>query len=142
MRVVIDTNVWVSGLLWGGQPGLLLKLIEAEQIDAVASPEMLNELARVLGYQKFQKRLQNLGFTVTDLLEMVQDHVTLISPTKTEHSLVQADPDDEIFLHCAISANATVVISGDDHLLVLKEIRGIPIIQAQNFLETHFPDMI
>ena len=57
MRVVIDTNVWLSALLWGGQPNFILQLVEKKQIQAISSEEILNELIDIFQKPKLQKRL-------------------------------------------------------------------------------------
>ena len=61
MRVVIDTNIWVSGLLWRGAPWRLLRLAERGEIELCMSPEMLEELHKVLSYERLQPHLDRLG---------------------------------------------------------------------------------
>jgi len=140
MRLVADTNIWVSGLLWGGKPEILFNLIEEGEVMVYVSPEILAEIARVLGYRKFQKHLLRLETTVTDLLELVHSLTTLVETPKNQETLVVRDPTDDIFLHAAIHAKVNYLISGDDHLLSLKEYRGIPIVTVHKFLQAHFPE--
>jgi hypothetical protein len=68
MRIVIDTNVWVSGLLWRGMPWKLLCLAEAGEVELCITPSMLVELAEVLSYERLQPRLQQLGLTPEELV--------------------------------------------------------------------------
>jgi putative PIN family toxin of toxin-antitoxin system len=65
MRVVLDTNIWVSGLLWRGLPWRLLHLAELGQVDPCMAPEMLDELAEVLAFPRLQSRLQSLRLEAT-----------------------------------------------------------------------------
>jgi predicted nucleic acid-binding protein len=94
MRVVIDTNLWISGLLWRGRPGEVLRLID---------------------------------------LSVVFD---LPDPTAV---IVTADPTDDVFLRCAVAAGAVYVLSGDHHLLDLKQYMSIPILTVHDFLSREFP---
>ena len=68
MRIVIDTNIWVSGLLWWGMPWRLLRLAEKGQVELCMAPSMLVELAEVLDYERFQPRLEQLGLTPSELV--------------------------------------------------------------------------
>jgi putative PIN family toxin of toxin-antitoxin system len=68
MRVVIDTNIWVSGLLWRGAPSKLLRLAEQGDIELCMAPAMLNELGRVLSYERLQPRLEQLELTPAELV--------------------------------------------------------------------------
>ena len=61
MRIVIDTNIWVSGLLWRGMPWKLLCLVEAGEVELCMAPSMFVELVKVLAYERLQPRLEQLG---------------------------------------------------------------------------------
>lgn len=142
MRVVIDTNLWVSGLLWRGLPWHLLRLAEAGQVELCVAPPMLDELASVLAYERFHPRLQQLGLRLEDLIAYVLKLVTIVeAPESGEVPIVAADPDDDMFLYAAIAAGAAYVISGDHHLLELEEYANIPILTIQEFLAREFPDV-
>jgi len=139
MRVVIDTNLWVSGLLWRGQPGKLLRLAEAGRIEVCMTPSMLAELAEVLTYERFQPRLAQLRLTSVELVAFAMGLVTVLE-TSSGTPIVRADPDDDVFLHCAVVAGATYVVSGDHHLLELVNYAGIPIVTVHDFLSREFPE--
>jgi len=140
LRVVLDTSVWVSGLLWGGLPGAVLALIDEGKLTVYATAQMLNELARVLGYRKFHQRLQSLGLTPAQILDAVQNSVHLLEVPSSGEPLVPEDPSDDVFLRLAADAGADYLISGDEHLLSLKAHGGVPIVTVHQFLEAHFPD--
>ena len=139
MRIVIDTNVWVSGLLWKGQPWELLRLAEAGKIELCMAPAMIEELAKVLAYEKLQARLEQLNLSATDLLAYAIDLASVFDVPEESPGIVQADPDDDVFLLCAVVAGAAYVLSGDHHLLDLEEYADIPILAVHGFLDREFP---
>lgn len=138
MRVVIDTNVWVSGLLWRGAPWRLLCLAEAGQVEICAAAEALIELAQVLSYEQLQPRIRELGLEPSDIVAYAANLATVFDVPAGE-PIVLADPDDDVFLRCAIGARAAFIISGDRHLLDLGEHAGIPIVTVRDFLAREFP---
>lgn len=121
LRVVLDTNVVVSGMLWGGAPREILKLASAHTIQAVVSEAMLDELSDVLHREKFVRRLQLIEKTAE---QVISDYTafTEIVEVQPLTQVVSSDPDDDVFIACAISGRAFVVISGDWHLLKLSRI--------------------
>ena len=141
MRIVIDTNVWVSGLLWRGMPWKLLCLAEEGEVELCITPSMLVELAEVLSYERLQPRLQQLGLTPEELVAYALNLASVFEVPEGD-PIVVADPDDDIFLRCATVVGATCVVSGDRHLLDLGEYAGIPIITVRDFFTKEFPDQI
>ena len=142
MRIVIDTNIWVSGLLWQGLPWHLLRLSENERITLCIAPAIIDELSRVLNYHRLQSRLAQLGLQPADLVAYVINLAALFEPQVDRKSpIVAIDPDDDIFLHCAEVAGARYVVSGDRHLLDLGHYAGIPIVTIREFLVQEFPHL-
>ncbi len=138
MRVVLDTNIWVSGMLWRGQPWKLLRLAEARRVEPCMAPEMLAELAEVLGYERFQSRIEQLQLETAELVAYAASLSTFFD-APAGPPIITADPDDDVFLRCATVAGAVYVVSGDRHLLALKAHSGISIVTVQDFLATEFP---
>jgi len=141
VRIVIDTNIWVSGLLWRGMPWKLLYLTEAGTVELCMAPAMLDELAQVLSYERLQPRLEQLGLTPAELAAYAMDLASIFEVSEGS-LIVVADPDDDVFLHCAVVADATCVVSGDNHLLDLGEYAGIPILTIRDFLTKGFPEQV
>jgi len=134
MRLVLDTNLWISGLLWRGLPWRLLQLAEQGVVELSLTPPMLAELAEVLAYPKLALRLRQLGVTVTELTERAANLASIWdAPEVAGPSIVAADPDDDVFLYCASIAHADYVLSGDGHLLDLGQHAGIPIVTVRDF---------
>jgi len=72
MRVVLDTNIWLSGLLWGGVPDQILQLVEQGEIEVIGSEEILDELQKTLQRPKLQKRLKQLEITADAVMLVVR----------------------------------------------------------------------
>lgn len=141
MRIIIDTNIWVSGLLWRGLPWRLLRLAESDQVELCTSSAAMNELQEVLAYERLQIRVQKLGLTTADLLLFALRISTLFDDVFGD-TIVLADPDDDIFLHLAMAVQAEYVVSGDNHLLDLAEIADIPILTIREFMTREFPEYV
>jgi putative PIN family toxin of toxin-antitoxin system len=141
VRIVIDTNVWVSGLLWRGMPWKLLCLAEAGEVELCIAPSMLVELAEVLSYERLQPHLKQLGLTPEELVAYALSLASVFEVPEGD-PIVVADPDDDVFLHCAAVAGAVYVVSGDHHLLDLGGYAGILILTIRDFFAKEFPDQI
>jgi uncharacterized protein len=134
MRVVLDTNIWLSGLLWGGLPGQILQQVELGALRAIASEAILDELARTLDRPKFQRRLERLGLDIAGILGAVRQVVVMVPD---ELIVVEnlRDPKDAMIVAAAIVGNAGVIITGDQDLLVLGEVNGVKILMPRDFLD-------
>jgi putative PIN family toxin of toxin-antitoxin system len=136
MRVVIDTNVFVSGIFWKGPPAKLLEAWRDRQIEIVLTPAILSEYQRVgleLSRQFPQVELSPIIEAVAMRCHMIQD-VALPKPACS-------DPDDDKFLAAAVAGNALFVISGDKSLLKVQKYGEIPIVTPAAFVKNHLPEM-
>lgn len=139
MRIVIDTNVWISGLLWRGDAWRLLKLAEEGLVQICITYTMLLELEEVLGYPRLQKRLTILEQTPASLAAYALHLSYAFDVSRPLLPIVEADPDDDIFLLCAIAAEATCVVTQDRHLLDMENYQSIAIMPVAEFLAMYFP---
>jgi len=139
VRIVIDTNIWVSSLLWRGKPWKLLRLAEAGEIELCMAPPMLVELAKVLSYERLQPRLEQIDLTPAELVTYAMNLASVFEVPEGD-PIVAADPDDDVFLRCAVVADAAYVVSGDNHLLDVGAYADIPILTVRDFLATEFPE--
>ena len=127
MRLVLDTNTVVSGLIWGGVPGQLIDAAAAGTVQIISSVPLLGELHDVLFRKKFAAQLAEQGVDAADLFEGYAALVELVDPADIG-PVILADPDDDIVLATALAGGADAIVSGDAHLLGIGEFRGMPIV--------------
>lgn len=130
-RVVIDTNVIVSGLLFGGPPGDIVPLWQSKRIMPFACTEIIDEYVRVLAYPKFELTEEEIQYLLYLEILPCFEAVT-IRPRK--QTIVKPDPADDKFILCAQAAQADFVISGDQHLLARKSFQSVIILTPAEFL--------
>ena len=133
MRVVADTNIVVSGLLWRGNPRRILDAARAGDIQLFTTPVLLTELEDVLSREKFAARLAYAGAAPHDLVLGYAALASVIEPAEIE-PVILADPDDDAVLACAVAAHGDAIVSGDSHLLDLKKYLDIRIMTAAELL--------
>ncbi len=129
LRVVADTNVYVSILQFGGKIGEILDLAVARTIELCISEPILEELRGVLA-NKFQSSPERTEEAARTLLRFCR----LVTPQQSLR--VAADPDDDRILECAVGAEADVIVSGDRDLLELTTFRNVPIMSPREFLDS------
>ena len=134
MRLVIDTNIVFSALLYGGKPLQILQLVFEGQAQAFASEWMLSELSGILSRPEHTARLTKLRTTAAQVSDDYSGVIQFIIPKALEYK-VSRDINDDPILACALSAKADLIVSGDKDLLVLKEFGGMPIVSAAQALE-------
>lgn len=127
MRVVVDTNVAASGLLWAGPPNQILKWTRRQVLEILACEETIAELSRVVRYKKFEKRLSILGVSPAEVIAYYMNLVSFVPLPKAIPQLIVEDPFDNIFLALA-TGGASLIISGNNHLLSLEEYEHIQIV--------------
>lgn len=130
MKIVLDTNVFVSGVFFSGPPHQILQAWRGGKVQFVLSPEIFDEYSRVgeeLGEQ----------FPAVDLrpvLELVAINAEMVSPADSAEPICD-DPDDDKFFLCAISAPCKVIVSGDRHSLVKSGYGGVKVMKPRDFVE-------
>jgi len=130
VTLVIDTNVLISALVGHGKTKVLVTKLLAEHV-TVTSREMLAELADVLSRVKFSeiKKIQ-----VNAFLSILVSKSVLVK-TRRHIRVIAEDPDDDVVLNTALSGKADYIVTGDKHLLNLKEFRGIGIVTVKEMIE-------
>lgn len=129
--VVMDTNVIVSALLFGGVPGELIPLWRAERIQPKASKEIIEEYIRVLAYPKFKLSEEEINFLLYhEILPYFE--VVRVKPGRV---ILRDDPTDDKFIRCAKAGKTNIIISGDQHLLRLKSYGELKILTPTQFLK-------
>lgn len=132
MRLVLDTNVVVSGLLWSGLPKIILQNINQKQWEIFTSPTLLQEFLQTLSTQKLQKFLTNKNKTVQQLYQKYTSIVQLVTPKEVPQIFIP-DPDDNYVLACAQACEANYLITGDKALQKFKNIKHCKILSPREF---------
>lgn len=135
MRIVIDTNVLLSGLMWQGAPHSLLDQAREGSVDLLTSQVLLDELADVMTRQKFAGILQRTSRTPERILHELRALMEIIVASPLPQPVCR-DPDDDAVLACALAAHADLIVSGDADLLVLEQFQGIRIVTAAQVLKS------
>ncbi len=132
MKLVVDTNVVVSGIFFSGPPYQILNAWRHGKIKLVLSPEIFSE------YQRVAEKLSN-QFEEVDLsawLELLLANSSIVESAPLKESVCE-DPDDDKFLACALASDATFIISGDKHLLDISGYRGVAVIRPRSFVDKY-----
>ena len=132
MKVVLDTNVIISAVFWGGPPRRVLEACVDGRLSLMCSMEILDEYVRVLSDPVFGAKPTETTYW-TELLLQLADFVV----PATIEQVIPDDPADKMFLACALAGEAAAIVSGDKHLLRLGSYQGIPILSPREFLEQH-----
>lgn len=132
MKVVVDTNVLISGIFFGGTPGRIVEALKLGQLALAVSPSIINEYQRV--GEDLESHYGELG--AASLLTFLLARADVIdAPDLAEP--VSRDPDDDKFLACAIAASVPLVVSGDRDLLTLRSWQGIRIVSPRAFVDEY-----
>lgn len=127
-RLVLDTNILVSALLFKGDASKLIALWKQQRIIPLITNETLAELVRVLSYPKF-------SLAESDIKSLLKEEILpFFQPVRIIRHIAGAcgDAGDDIFLTCAVNGKADAIISGDAHLLDMMQFEGIPILKISS----------
>lgn len=129
MRLVLDTNVVVSAIVWGGVPYQLLQAAAAGTADLYTSPVLIEELRGVLARDHLASRLAHQRRSIDQAVEFYARFCQMVAPLDVPR-IVPNDPDDDHVVAAAVAARAHLIVSGDKHLLNLKDRMSIPVLKA------------
>jgi putative PIN family toxin of toxin-antitoxin system len=129
-KIVLDTNVIISAFGWQGAPHEIFKKCISGHLNLILSPPLLSELKRVLAYPKFNFNQDEID----EFLAIIIETVEIVEPELTIN-LIPQDSSDNRVLECAVTADCEFIISGDKHLLEIKEFGDIKILAPDNFLK-------
>jgi putative PIN family toxin of toxin-antitoxin system len=127
IRAVLDTNVVISALVWGGKPFALLRAATEGDLRLFTSPVLLDELREVLARHHLATRLEDRRSSVEQAIALYAGLATSVSPASVPR-LVPNGPDDDHVIAAAIAADAGLIVSADRHLLALGAHEAIRII--------------
>jgi putative PIN family toxin of toxin-antitoxin system len=128
VKAVVDTNVLVSGLLWRGNPSVILEAILENRLELCLSEELMVELREVLRRPRLAKHVADRGLDVDWSCEFLRERCFLFLPSEVLVVPGLRDARDTPVLAAARAAMVSLIVSGDNDLLTLKSFSGIPII--------------
>jgi putative PIN family toxin of toxin-antitoxin system len=132
LKIVLDTNVFISGVFFSGPPYEVLKAWRDRRIQILISEKIIEEYRRVgeLLSEQFP------GIEFAPAIQLLAIHAEFVRPKKLAAQVCE-DPDDDKFLECAISGNSNLIVSGDKHLLKISGYKGIVIVSPRNFVDSY-----
>jgi len=139
MKIVVDTNVVLSGLLWRGPPNQILKWAREGILEILACEETTAELRRALRYKRFSKRISALETTPAEVFAYYMNLILFVPNPEFIPKQIIEDPFDNLFPALASENKARLIVSGDKHLLDLEEYQRIQIVtpsEACQVIET------
>ena len=130
VRVVFDTNIYISAIVFGGAPEICLELARAGEIELYVSKEIFLGLANKLESKFFHSKSDT-----EKVLSAVAKFAKVVSPKQKVHT-IKADPTDNMILEAALEAKANFIVTGDKkHILPLKIFRGVKVVSPADFLK-------
>ena len=126
--VVLDTNIHISSIFWDGGPYAIAKMAIDQNLTIFSSNPILDEIRKVLK-RDFALSKQE----IEDVIVSLMDFTNIVEPTE-KLNIIKDDPPDDRILECAVSCKAQYIVSYNNHLLKLKEFRGIKILVPKDFL--------
>jgi putative PIN family toxin of toxin-antitoxin system len=132
VRVILDTNVFISGVFFSGPPYRILEAWRDGKLQLVASQEILEE------YQRVGETLaeQFPGVNLQPIIDLVTTNAEVFPNQVLPESLCE-DPDDDKFIACALAGRCRVIVSGDRHLLKVSGFRGLTVMSPRRFIDEY-----
>jgi putative PIN family toxin of toxin-antitoxin system len=132
MKIVLDTNVFISGIFFGGQPSQILKSWRQAKIQIVLTEKILEEYKRV--GEELSTKYPSID--IEPIIELFIIFGELVE-TKGISETICEDPDDNKFIECAIASQSKLIVSGDKHLLNISGYKDIEVLKPHKFVENY-----
>ena len=132
MKIVLDTNVLISGIFFTGPPFQILEAWQKGKLSFVVSKEILSEYQRVA--QEISLKFPSIN--ITKILQLISIHSEIVNTQGHEVSICE-DPDDNMFISCAIVSNSKIIVSGDKHLLKISGYKNIQVLKPRGFVDNY-----
>lgn len=130
MRVVLDTNVLLSAILFGGTPGQILDAWRAGQVELVMSPDIVDEYVRV----GERLNVRHPDVDVQPSMALIVQNATIVPNTPLPGAVCD-DPDDDKFLACALVSGTDIIVSGDKKLRAVSGYEGVNVLTPRQFVD-------
>jgi len=128
-RLTYDTNIYISGIFWRGNPRKLIEKAIGKEVELFVSKDILSELETVLqrDFKADKRRTEQITNNILKISQLIE--------VRTSVNAIKRDPGDNKILACAVDSKSEYLVSGDVHLLDLKEYKGINIVTASEMLK-------
>ena len=133
MRLVLDTNVVASAMLWGGNPLLLLQARRENRVELYTSMPLLAELTDILNRRKFEKKIVASLLTVDQLVDRYAELAQVVRPEAIPR--IAPDPDDDVVIGTAFAAKVDLLVTGDQALRSVGEYQCVRIVGVAEALQ-------
>ena len=130
MKVVLDTNVLISGIFFSGPPYQILKAWRDKRLTIVVTEDILSEYQRVS--EELSKEFPNIQ--TNQILDLITMHAEVVDTKGIEIQICE-DPDDNKFIECALASKSRFIVSGDIHLLKISGYSGIGVLTPRNYVD-------
>ena len=130
MKIVLDTNVFISGIFFIGPPAQILKAWKEQKIQIVLSKEILDEYQRVAG--ELSAKFPSVD--IEPIIELLTIYGEVVETAGISVTVCE-DPDDNMLLECAIVSKCKIIVSGDNHLQKISGYQGIDVLKPREFID-------
>jgi putative PIN family toxin of toxin-antitoxin system len=137
VRIVLDTNVFVSGIFFSGPLSRILEAWRDGRVQLAISPDILSEYKRVS--DELPKQFPSVD--LSSILGLVTIYAMMFQFPKLSEPVCE-DPDDDMFIACAIASKSKMIVSGDKHLLKIADFSGVKILKPRVFVDTYLEKVI
>ena len=132
MKIVLDTNVFISGIFFSGPPSQILQAWKNKKLRIILSQDILDEYHRVA--ESLSSKYPTID--IFQIIELVTVHGQFVDSTDLDITVCE-DPDDNKFIECAIASDTKIIVSGDKHLLKITGYRGITVFKPRDFVNRY-----
>ena len=135
MQVVVDTNVLISAIFFGGKPELILEAWRTEKLDFLITEEILSEYIDVL--HRISEKYPRVD--IAKIIPLITTYGILVEPQILNQNICE-DPDDDKFIAAALGSSSGIIITGDKHLLDVSGYSGIEMIKPAVFVKKYLSE--
>jgi uncharacterized protein len=132
MKIVLDTNVFISGIFFSGPPSQILQVWKNKKLRIILSQVILDEYHRVA--ESLSSKYPTID--IFKIIELVAAHGLFVDTRKLDITVCE-DPDDNKFIECAIAGGTKIIVSGDKHLLKITGYQGITVLKPRKFVDRY-----
>ena len=132
MKIVLDTNVFISGIFFSGPPSQILQAWKNKKLRIILSQDIIDEYHRVV--ESLSSKYPTID--IFQIIELVTVHGQFVDTAELDITICE-DPDDNKFIECAIAGDTKIIVSGDKHLLKITGYQGIAVFRPREFVDRY-----